>query len=276
MYNARIESISGETRESILTTLRENISPNSNWKHFANKIETLLLADWLNERIIQSLENKNDASQPPEMLFRMWRSKNSYTVDNLIMILKSMGHEELISEIERDPKLTKSKRAPDSSVQIQEGKQATSDIQQLLDMGWDQKLVTEALSCNKDLNSAANWCAEQASKPKNLPNTNKDHRIDYLSIGVQGKILFELSRRIPGSDWKAFAAALQDLRHEDWISKAYPQIEYSADPPKVLFGCWSTRESYTVNNLLQVLKKMGHDMLFNLVRNDIAAREALA
>jgi len=196
-------------------------------------------------------------------------------VGNLIKILKSLGHEQLVSEIEEDPKLIKFKGAPDSSDQIQEGKQPTSNIQKLLDMGWDQKLITEALSCNNDLNSAANWCAEQVSKPINVPKTNKDHRIDYLSIGVQGKILFELSRKIPGSDWKAFAAGLQDLRHEDWISKSYQQIEYSADPPKMLFGCWSTRESYTVNNLLQVLEKMGHDMLFNLVRNDIAAREAL-
>jgi len=90
--------------ESILTTLRENTI--RNWRQFANKMEALLQADWLNPRTIQSF---HDASQPPECIFREWSSKQSYTVGNLIKILNSLGHEILISEINADPKLAKLK-----------------------------------------------------------------------------------------------------------------------------------------------------------------------
>jgi len=108
MDNIRIDSISGDTREKILDALRENISPKSNWKQFANKMESLLQADWLDSLTIQSFEDK-DLSKPPETLFRTWSSRESYTVGNLIMILRSIGQEHLISIIEKDPRLARLK-----------------------------------------------------------------------------------------------------------------------------------------------------------------------
>jgi len=267
MDNVSIDFMSGETRGIILTTLRENISPNSNWRQFANKIETLLSADWMTPRIILTLEDKYDASQPPETLFRMWSNKSSYTVGNLIMILNSLGHERLISDIKKDPNLAKLNNS--YAVSDKERKQSTVNAehsQKLLEMGFDQKSITEVLSLTNDLPSAI----DLLSKPQNA--SVKDQKINILSIGVKEKIIFELKKNIPGLDWKAFAATLQDLFRESWISAVYPQLEYSPDPSKMLFEHWSAKNSYTIDNLIAVLEKMGHQQLLNMIRNDIASK----
>ena len=103
----------------------------------------------------------------------------------------------------------------------------------------------------------------------NISISNKrDFRINLLSIRVQLQILFELKKSIPGLGWKEFAAEMQQILHEEWINELYSQIEYSNNPPETLFKCWSTKASYTVSTLINILDNMKHEMLLNLVLSE--------
>jgi len=80
----------------------------------------------------------------------------------------------------------------------------------------------------------------------------------------------ELRKPIPGGDWKSFIAIRQEILRESWINTEWQStLEYSDNPPDTLFKTWSVKQSsYTIDNLIKILKRMGHDRLVALIMND--------
>jgi len=106
-------------------------------------------------------------------------------------------------------------------------------------------------------------------KGSESPNAALKIEISSLKLRIQGEIISELKKSIPGFDWTAFAYEMDEVLQESWIRSMIDTIECSPDPPRALFKVWSTKKSYTVDNLLKILKNMGHEKLFELVSRNI-------
>jgi len=120
-----------------------------------------------------------------------------------------------------------------------------------------------------------------SSIKKEIPNDNNNNQkqeinqvssienvsINSLYLGIKDEIISELNRDIHGSDWTKFAATMQEMLHEPWISELYSEIENSSNPSKELFKCWSTKDSFTIGNLKRILEIMGHQKLLRKINS---------
>jgi len=93
--------------------------------------------------------------------------------------------------------------------------------------------------------------------------------LNTVSIRTLDAITFELNKDIPGCDWKSFEETMQDIFHEDWLPKIYDQVRNSKNPSEIIFKCWSTKDSYTIGNLIKILERMEHHTLLKLIRSKI-------
>jgi len=98
----------------------------------------------------------------------------------------------------------------------------------------------------------------------------RQNSIATLSLRVQNEIISALSRNIPGSNWKVFAAEMEQILRENWLRTLYDEIEQSNNPSQTLFQCWATKDSFTVYNLVTILERMNYERLINLIRSDKA------
>jgi len=124
---------------------------------------------------------------------------------------------------------------------------------------------------------------EELRKQKNIqiklenpisPMENIMHGIQSLSFGTQGQIIMELNKNIFGCDWKEFIAIMQQILPGAWLAELRNNyLLNSINPSQDLFNSWSTRNSYTIGNLVKILKKMEHDKLLNLILSDISSRK---
>jgi len=93
--------------------------------------------------------------------------------------------------------------------------------------------------------------------------------INCLSLKTQNQITSKLKRNIPGHDWKEFAAKMQQILREPWLAELYDDILYSDNPTITLFQCWSTKDSYVVQNLIDILREMQHERLLEEISSEI-------
>jgi len=87
----RIDHLSLQTQNQITFKLKRNI-PGYDWKEFASKMQQILREPWLADFYDQIMHSES----PPITLFQCWSTKSSYIVQNLIVILKEMQHDELL------------------------------------------------------------------------------------------------------------------------------------------------------------------------------------
>jgi len=108
---------------------------------------------------------------------------------------------------------------------------------------------------------------KQVSLKRRSSIQNRINFLNNVSLRTLDKIIFQLNRKIPEFDWKAFAATMQDILGEDWIPEIYEEVKMSDNHSDTLFKCWSTKDSYTIENLIKILERMGHQTLLNLLRS---------
>jgi len=69
---------------------------------------------------------------------------------------------------------------------------------------------------------------------------------------------------------------MQQLLKETWINTALLdriQIENPENASEILFQCWESKKSYTIDNLRKILEIMGHEKLLSLIHSDIEKKK---
>jgi len=82
--------------QEIITSILEKEITGAGWKQFAETMQsTLRETNWI-PNLYDEILNKNN---PAKDLFNFWATKDSFTIDNLIIILQKMEHQELLKLI---------------------------------------------------------------------------------------------------------------------------------------------------------------------------------